>query len=87
MTNDVKTLDLVELLTKLINEQNQPMINVYAYELATRLFVPNTDHTFEEMLKGFGYKILSEDRQTSIEDCMRGRKHYVPRRGGLGEDD
>lgn len=87
MTNNIKTFELVELLTKSINEENQPMINVYAYELTTRLFVPNTGYTFEEILEGFGYKSLNEDRQISIDDYMRSKKHYVPRRGGLGEDD
>ena len=70
-----KTYELVSLLTEAINMGNQELINMYAYELATRLYVPNTGYTFEEILDGFGYrKIEKDDKQITIEEYMRGRK-------------
>lgn len=70
-----KTYELVSLLTEAINMGNQELINMYAYELATRLYVPNTGYTFEEILDGFGYrKIEKDDKQITIEEYMRGRQ-------------
>ena len=69
------TVELVTLLTEAINVGNQELINMYAYELTTRLYVPKTGYTFEEILEGFGYrKIEKDDKQITIEEYMRGRK-------------
>lgn len=68
------TVELVTLLTEAINVGNQELINMYAYELATRLYVPNTGYTFEEILEGFGYRKVEKDsNQISIEEYMRNR--------------
>lgn len=71
----LKTFEIIEQLTKAMRENNQRLINLYAYELATRLYVPGTKTTFEEILVGFGYQEIEQDpRQISIEEYMRGRK-------------
>lgn len=67
------TLELITLLTKAINMQNQDLINIYALELTKRLYMPNETYTFEETLAGFGYK-QDDSRQITIEEYMRGRK-------------
>lgn len=67
--------ELVTLLTQAISIGNQDLINMYSYELTTRLFVPETGITFEELLYGFGYrKIENNPNQISIEEYMRDRK-------------
>lgn len=71
---DKTTIELVTLLTTAMDEQNQTLINMYAYELTTRLYVPKTGYTFEEILEGFGYReIIEDDKQISIEEYMRSR--------------
>ena len=75
----LKTFEIIEHLTQAMKTQDQRLINMYAYELATRLFVPDTGHTFEELLEGFGYKKTEQDpKQISIEEYMRTRKPEDP---------
>lgn len=72
------TLELITLLTSAISEQNQALINIYAQQLATRLYVPGKGYSFDDVLVGFGYKeIVKDDRQISIDEYMRGRKHEM----------
>lgn len=66
-------LELITLLTGAIKTKNQDLINIYALELAKRLYVPNDTYTFEETLAGFGYK-QDDSKQITIEEYMRGRK-------------
>ena len=69
-------LEITTLLTKAISMQNQPLINIYACELAKRLYVPGRDITFEELMEGFGYRKIEkvDPNQITIEEYMRGRK-------------
>ena len=78
----ISTIRLLELLDKARNENNQELINLYAYELTTRVYVPNPNYTFEDVLYNFGYKMklknmieVEQDKQISIEEYMRGRKN------------
>jgi len=72
---NIRTYELISLLTKAISEQNQQMVNMYAYELTTRLYVPDTGYTFDEILEGFGYRSLEADlNQITIEEYMRTRE-------------
>lgn len=61
------------MLTKATKEKNQDSINMYAYELTTRVYVPNSEYTFEDMLMNFGYKIKEKEikNQISIDECMK----------------
>ena len=75
----LKTFEIIEHLTQAMKTQDQRLINMYAYELATRLYVPNTGHTFEELLDGFGYRNIEKDpKQITIEEYMRTRKPEGP---------
>lgn len=72
---ELTTAEIVTLLTQAMNEQDQERINKYAYQLTLRIYVPESDYSFKEILEGFGYKKIEEpDRQISIEEYMRGRK-------------
>ena len=70
---DKTILELITILTGAIKIKNQYLINIYALDLAKRLYVPNDTYTFEETLAGFGYK-QDDSRQITIEEYMRGRK-------------
>lgn len=72
----LKTFEIIEHLTQAIKTQDQRLINMYAYELATRLYVPNSEHTFEELMEGFGYRTIEKvnPNQITIEEYMRTRK-------------
>ena len=51
----VSTIELVRLINEASNKGEQNLVNVIAYELTYRIWVPNQETTFEEMLKRFGY--------------------------------
>lgn len=71
---DKTTIELVTLLTAAMGEQNQTLINMYAYELTARLYVPGKGYSFDDILYGFGYReIIKDDKQISIEEYMRTR--------------
>ena len=61
------TIVLIDCLTKSTEEGDQFLINVFAYEIASRLYVPNNSYkTFEELLKDFGYKQIIEEEKPKI---------------------
>ena len=68
--------EIINLLTSAINIGNQKLINMYACELAKRLYVPETGITFEELMEGFGYQKIEQvnSKQITIEEYMRSRK-------------
>lgn len=51
----VPTVKLIQLISNASNNGEQDLVNIYAYELTYRIWVPNEEKTFEEMLKEFGY--------------------------------
>lgn len=51
----VPTVKLIQLISNASNNGEQDLVNIYAYELTYRIWVPNEEETFEEMLKKFGY--------------------------------
>lgn len=72
---ELTTTELVGLLTSAINQRDQKLVNIYARELAVRLYFPGSQNAFKELLEGFGYREIEEDdRQISIDEYMRGRK-------------
>lgn len=66
-------LEIITLLTEAINMQNQTLINTYACELAKRLYAPERDTTFEELMEGFGYRKIKnvDPNQITIEEYMK----------------
>ena len=57
------TIKLVELWSQALIANNQSFINIYAYELAARIWVPNQEQTFEDLLEKFGYKKIEKDNE------------------------
>ena len=64
MFNELKTIPTIQLVDLLIeaNKNNsQELVNIYAYELAKRIYVPTKNGaTFEELLINFGYSFESK---------------------------
>lgn len=59
----VSTIELVRLINEASNKGEQNLVNIIAYELAYRIWVPNKETTFEEMLKSFGYISPQETKE------------------------
>ena len=49
------TIELVEKLTKNIEGKNQSMVNLIAYELTTRIYIPPSEMSFDDILHSSGY--------------------------------
>lgn len=50
------TFELIKILDIAIENQEQDLVNILAYEIATRIYIPNDRISFEEMAAEFGYK-------------------------------
>ncbi len=58
-THKLKTTPTANLITLLDDseiKQDQSLTNIVAFELACRIYVPNTETTFDELLGKLGYK-------------------------------
>lgn len=56
---DIRTIPTAQLINAIgmfEQEGNQSMVNAIAKELAYRIWVPNAETSFEDMMKSFGYK-------------------------------
>lgn len=54
---NIKTLPTIDLVHILCQATDQGVINIIAYELACRIYVPSvSEKSFEEMLENFGYR-------------------------------
>lgn len=54
------TCVLINFLSEAYKNEEQGLVNIYAYELTTRIWVPNEETSFTDMLKDFGYKRIEE---------------------------
>lgn len=52
----IPTAQLINVIGVFEQQGDQSMVNRIAKELAYRIWVPNAETTFEEMMKQFGYK-------------------------------
>ena len=52
----VSTVLLIDVLDNALKEGEQDIANIVAYELTCRVWVPNAETSFEDMLRQFGYK-------------------------------
>ena len=58
----ISTIELIDYIAKCEKEGNQHWVNIFAYELTTRVYVPgNGEVTFEELLEKFGYKFNEKE--------------------------
>ena len=56
----IPTCVLINFLSEAYENEEQELVNIYAYELTTRIWVPNEEISFTDMLKEFGYKKIEE---------------------------
>lgn len=68
----IPTVRLVQMLNE---DKSQSETNLISYELATRIYVPGTDITFEDVLTNLGYK----------EDVALNNKQLVKQGGSHGK--
>lgn len=54
------TCVLINFLSEAYKNEEQGLVNIYAYELTIRIWIPNKETTFTDMLKEFGYKRIEE---------------------------
>ena len=61
--DNIKTTPTKNLIHILCETTDQNIINIIAYELACRIYVPDNNQgvTFEQLLNDFGYKTKEED--------------------------
>lgn len=52
----IPTVQLVNAIGAFEQQGDQAMVNRIAKELAYRIWVPNSETSFEEMMRSFGYK-------------------------------
>jgi hypothetical protein len=58
----IPTAKLIDYIAECEKAGNQYWVNVFAYELTTRVYVPNNGYTtFEELLEQFGYKFNEKE--------------------------
>ncbi len=50
------TVQLIDILTKAGKEGNQDLVNIIAWELAFRIYIPNPEKSIGELAQEFGYK-------------------------------
>ena len=55
------TCTLINYLSMAEEKGNQTLVNICAYELACRLYVPNKGVDFDKLVAGFGYKEQEEE--------------------------
>ena len=58
---EIPTITLINSLSMADKNGNQQLVNIYAYELACRIYVPNKGVDFDKLVAGFGYKEQEEE--------------------------
>ena len=58
------TNKLIDILDIAVQNEEQDLVNIIAYEIATRLWVPNDKITLEQMAISFGFKEQEEKSKT-----------------------
>ena len=59
----IPTITLIHELSKADKEDNQQIMNICAFELARRIYVPNDKITFESILDDLGYKKIEYQKK------------------------
>lgn len=73
----MKKLTTIELLNKLkiesLKGDNQELINELAVELANRIYIPNKNQSYEDLLDELGYKEINIKHRKFIKDRFNKR--------------
>ena len=59
------TVTLINMLCESERNGDQKLVNIYAYELASRIWVPNKEKDFKTMLYEFGYVDLELNKENT----------------------
>lgn len=59
------TVTLINNLCIAEREGNQKMVNIYAYELACKIYVPNSEKDFKTILYELGYTDLELEKENN----------------------
>ena len=62
------TVTLINYLNESLEKGEQGIANIFAYEISTRIYVPNNSNgtTFDKLLSDFGYKNLEENKSKKL---------------------
>lgn len=60
---EIPTIVLIHELSKADKEDNQQVVNICAFELARRIYVPNSKITFKSILDDLGYKKIDHQKK------------------------
>lgn len=66
MLDELRTTPTIQLINDIgewEKQDNQAMVNILAYELACRIYIPNDNISFENILADFGYKRLDKEKR------------------------
>lgn len=73
----MKKLTTIELLNKLkiesLKGDNQELINELAVELANRIYIPNKNQSYKDLLDQLGYKEINTKHRKFIKDRFNKR--------------
>jgi len=58
----IPTAQLVNAIGQFEQQGNQEMVNLIARELTYRIWVPNKETSFEDMMRSFGYKDIEKPK-------------------------
>lgn len=56
------TVDLINYLSEALKRGDTSIANIYAYELACRVYVPNQEISFDKLLEDFGYTKIEKTK-------------------------
>ena len=56
------TITLLKCLSEAEKNGNQTLVNICAYELACRQYVPNKGMNFDDLVNGYGYKEIEREK-------------------------
>ena len=59
----IPTVELITVLNNALDEDEQDIANIIAYELACRIYVPNHTEPFEDLLYKLGYREIEEKQK------------------------
>ena len=67
---DLSKVPTVMLVNTIADATDQRIINVIAFELAKRIYVPGTSKNFEELLTSFGWCKIEKEEENKLTHIM-----------------
>ena len=67
---DLSKVPTVMLVNAISDATDQRIINIIAFELAKRIYVPGTSQSFEELLASFGWCKIEKEEENKLTHMM-----------------